>query len=153
MKILKLNLKYPKNLINKYSNILIKLKDYRNKNLIKREEVINFDYLTSTKFDKDKMNNYLKNQNFFLRNFVEKPNENKTIIKIDDDLIILEKINKYQTKQQIQKYLSFLDYEIKRCMSLLNNKNFLLKAPKEKIKLEQEKLKKYLEQKNNINKQ
>ena len=152
MKILQLSPKYTKNLISKYADIFIKLRDYRSKNSIKKEEIINFDYVTPTKFNKNKMNNFLKNQNFFLRDFVEKPNEDKTIIEIDDDLIILDKINKHETKQQMQKYLLFLDNEIKRCMVLLNNKNFLLKAPKEKIKLEQEKLKKYLEQKNNINK-
>lgn len=87
----------------------------------------------------------MKNQNFLLHNFVKKPSENKTIIKIDSDLIILDKVKEHKTKQQIQKYLTFLDNEIKRCMTLLNNKNFLLKAPKNKVKLEQEKLKKYLE--------
>ncbi len=153
MKILQLNLKYPKNLINKYADIFIKLKDYRLKNSIKKDKIINFDYLTSTKFNKNKMNALLKNHNFFLCNFIKKPSEDKTIIKVGSDLIILEKIEQHKTKQQIQKYLNFLDNEINRCMTLLNNKNFLLKAPKEKIKLEQEKLKKYLEQKNNINKQ
>lgn len=36
-------------IINKYANIFIKLKEYRIKNSIKKEEIFNFDYLTSTK--------------------------------------------------------------------------------------------------------
>ena len=151
MKILQLNLKYEKNLIEKYADIFIRLKDYRMKNSIKKEGIINFDYLTPTEFDKNKMNNLLKQHNFFLCNFVKKLDSNKTVIKIDNDLIILNKINKHKTNQQIKKYLTFLDNEIKRCLALLNNKNFLLKAPKEKVELEQRKLKKYLEQKNNMN--
>ena len=150
MKVLQLNLKYQKNLIDKYINIFIKLRDYRMKNSIKKEEVINFDYSTSTQFDKNKMNNLLKKNNFFLCNFVKKIDPNKMVIKIDSDLIILNKIDKHKTNQQIQKYLSFLDGEIKRCRSLLDNKNFILKAPKEKVELERKKLKKYLEQKNNL---
>ena len=151
MKILQLNLKYEKNLIEKYVDIFIRLKDYRMKNSIKKERIINFDYLTPTEFDKNKMNNLLKQHNFFLCNFVKKLDPNKIVIKIDNDLIILNKINKHKTNQQIKKYLTFLDNEIKRCLALLNNKNFLLKAPKEKVELEQRKLKKYLEQKNNMN--
>ena len=150
MKVLQLNLKYQKNLIDKYINIFIKLRDYRMKNSIKKEEVINFDYSTSTQFDKNKMNNLLKKNNFFLCNFVKKIDPNKMVIKIDSDLIILNKIDKHKTNQQIQKYLSFLDGEIKRCRSLLDNKNFILKAPQEKVELERKKLKKYLEQKNNL---
>ena len=153
MKTLQLNIKCSKNLIRKCADIFIKLKDYRIKNSIKKEEIIYFDYLTSIEFDKTKMNNFLKNYNFLLRDFVKKPNSDKTIININGDLIILDKIKDHKTKQQIQKYSTLLDSEIKRCMTLLNNKHFLLKAPKEKVKLEQEKLKKYLEQKNNINKQ
>lgn len=152
MKILQLNLKYPKNLMKKYVDIFIRLKDYRIRNSIEKEKIINFDYLTSTKFDKNKMNSFLKNHNFLLCNFVKKPSENKLIIKVNGDLIIIDKIKEHRTKQQIKKYLAFLNNEIKRCMTLLNNKNFLLKAPKEKVKFEQEKLKKYLEQKNNIKK-
>ena len=150
MKVLQLNLKYQKNLIDKYINIFIKLRDYRMKNSIKKEEVINFDYSTSTQFDKNKMNNLLKKNNFFLCNFVKKIDPNKMVIKIDSDLIILNKIDKHKTNQQIQKYLTFLDGEIRRCRSLLDNKNFILKAPKEKVELERKKLKKYLEQKNNL---
>lgn len=150
MKVLQLNLKYQKNLIDKYINIFIKLRDYRMKNSIKKEEVINFDYSTSTQFDKNKMNNLLKKNNFFLCNFVKKIDPNKMVIKIDSDLIILNKIDKHKTNQQIQKYLTFLDDEIRRCRSLLDNKNFILKAPQEKVELERKKLKKYLEQKNNL---
>lgn len=150
MKILQLNLKYEKNLVEKYTDIFIRLKDYRIKNSIEKEEIINFDYSTPVEFDKNKMNNLLKKHNFFLCNFVKKLDANKIAIKIDSDLIILNKTNEHKTNQQIKKYLTFLDGEIKRCRSLLDNKNFILKAPKEKVGLEQKKLKKYLEQKNSI---
>lgn len=150
MKVLQLNLECKKKIIDKYINIFIKLKDYRIKNSIKKEEIIYFDYSTSTQFDKNKMNNLLKKNNFFLCNFVKKIDPNKIVVEIDSDLIILDKIDKHKTNQQIQKYLKFLDGEIKRCRLLLDNKNFILKAPKEKVDLEQKKLKKYLEQKNNL---
>ncbi|MFA5560458.1 MAG: hypothetical protein WC964_01630, partial [Acholeplasmataceae bacterium] len=49
-------------------------------------------------------------------------------------------------KEDLIKHKQQLEAEIKRSESMLNNAQFLTKAPKEKIKLEEEKYQSYLEQ-------
>ena len=65
-------------------------------------------------------------------------------------LIIKEDIAKDEIIARLKKELVNVENEIKRSESLLNNNNFIAKAPKVKIDLEKEKYQKYLATKNSI---
>ncbi|HHT66760.1 MAG TPA: valine--tRNA ligase [Erysipelotrichaceae bacterium] len=61
------------------------------------------------------------------------------------ELFITDNINKKEVIAKINKDIEVLISEIKRCENMLNNANFLAKAPQEKIDLEREKLTKHQE--------
>ncbi len=56
---------------------------------------------------------------------------------IEDDISIEDK------KAKVAKDIAFLENEIKRCEMMLNNPNFVNKAPKEKVELEKNKLEEF----------
>ena len=66
-------------------------------------------------------------------------------IPIDDNVIFIEisKELKLKEKKRIENQIKFLKSEIERASKMLKNKNFISKAPKEKIALEKEKFKKF----------
>lgn len=77
--------------------------------------------------------------------------EKATNIVVDDVvLFIKDNIDEDVLKENLTKELELLNNEIKRCEGLLNNENFVKKAPKEKIKIEKEKYNKFLKQKEEI---
>ncbi|MBP5694040.1 MAG: hypothetical protein J6X03_01090 [Bacilli bacterium] len=54
-------------------------------------------------------------------------------------LYIVDGVNKAELKEKIAKEIEILKSEIKRSEGMLNNKNFLDKAPEAKVNLEKEK--------------
>ncbi|MDE6477255.1 MAG: hypothetical protein K2L48_03625 [Mycoplasmoidaceae bacterium] len=67
------------------------------------------------------------------------------MISIGDIAIEFENnfVDKTKLLEKLNKQLKDLENELKRSDNILNNKNFLLKAPKEKIAIEQQKRKTY----------
>ena len=61
------------------------------------------------------------------------------------ELFIVNESGKEEMLLRLNKEIENLNNEIKRCQNMLNNQNFLAKAPQEKIALEKEKLQKHLE--------
>ena len=61
-------------------------------------------------------------------------------------------INIEEEKAKLMTELSKMENEIKRCENMLNNPNFVSKAPEKKINEEKEKLEKYKQKKEEINK-
>ena len=61
------------------------------------------------------------------------------------ELYIANEANKDEQIAKLTKEIETLKGEIKRCEGMLNNQNFLAKAPAEKVSLEREKLQKHLE--------
>ena len=55
-------------------------------------------------------------------------------------LYIEDEISKEELEEKRAKDIAFLESEIKRCEGMLNNPNFVARAPKEKVDLEKEKL-------------
>ena len=64
--------------------------------------------------------------------------------------------NDYQNndlkKEELKKEIEFLEFEINRAKNILANKNFVAKAPKEKVEEEERKLKNYSDRLNEIKK-
>lgn len=82
----------------------------------------------------------------FVNSTIEEKNGSSYVYN-DGDLFIVEEINNLG-KEKIQKDIENILKEIKRCENMLNNPNFIAKAPKEKIDLEKEKLENH---KSNLN--
>lgn len=78
---------------------------------------------------------------------INKPNfvENGYLVYITNlNDLFLEK-NQNLDIEKIKKEILYIESEIDRCNKMLNNKSFILKAPKEKVELEKNKRKKHLE--------
>ena len=56
-------------------------------------------------------------------------------------MVITSGVSKEEAKEKLEKEIAFEKSEIKRSEGMLNNPNFLAKAPKEKVEMEKEKLK------------
>lgn len=118
--------------------IIEAIRKYRESNNISKKEVIEYSVekieLPAQGFD---MINNLTNSKIV---------QNKdSLIKLSNfDLwIVLNEEVKNNEKERILKEIEFLTFEIERAEKILSNENFIKKAPKEKILLEQEKLEKY----------
>lgn len=78
------------------------------------------------------------------------PNENSFIMS-GFSITILNKYKRNENNlDDLKKELEIVRFEIKRSLSMLNNENFIKKAPKEKIELEKEKKEKYEEKEREI---
>ncbi len=140
----------------KYSslmNILIpiisKIRELRIKQNIKNVNVIKVNLINSelTK-NIDLVKSIAQVYNIEVLNVSDKPvNQEFEVISTNNSII--EYLNDFtdlsKKKEELTKRLKFLEDEIKRSEGILNNKNFIAKAPKEKVKLEQDKYAKYLE--------
>ena len=56
-------------------------------------------------------------------------------------MVITSGVSKEEAREKLEKEIAFENSEIKRSEGMLNNPNFLAKAPKEKVEMEKEKLK------------
>ena len=74
---------------------------------------------------------------------VTESKEGRLFVHSGGDLLILEKEDS-DSKEKLEKALEIEIKEIKRCEGMLNNPNFLSKAPKEKVEAEKSKLNKHL---------
>ena len=61
------------------------------------------------------------------------------------DLLIVNEAGKDEIIARIDKEIETEENEISRCQKMLSNPNFISKAPKEKVALEEEKLKQHQE--------
>ena len=61
------------------------------------------------------------------------------------ELYIVNEAGKDEQIAKLKKEIETLQNEIKRCENMLNNPNFISKAPAEKVSLEREKLQKHRE--------
>ena len=60
-------------------------------------------------------------------------------------MVITSGVSKEEAREKLEKEIAFEKSEIKRSEGMLNNPNFLAKAPKEKVEMEKEKLKLHLD--------
>ncbi len=133
-----------------YSNLFIQvfnsIKDLRIKYSISRSTLLNINILTTDKIKLDLINQYLNKFNININNVSKaRVNLNWDMISIGDIAIEFENnfVDKTKLLEKLNKQLKDLENELKRSDNILNNKNFLLKAPKEKIAIEQQKRKTY----------
>ena len=72
--------------------------------------------------------------------FVNESLKLNSLIFPDLEIFIEDNVDKSEVLNKLNTDLEKEKFEIDRCEKLLNNPNFMKKAPKEKIKLEQDKL-------------
>ena len=83
--------------------------------------------------------------------FVSDDIQNASSILLDGlTIYIVDNIDQSELKERLEKELLGIESEIKRSEGLLNNENFISKAPKEKLALERDKYEKYKNQKEEI---
>ncbi len=87
---------------------------------------------------------YLKRFSFASSINVSKENLKGAKIYNHFDQLIEQNISSEELKIKLEKEIAMLKKEVARCESMLNNPNFIAKAPKEKIKAEEEKHHNYL---------
>jgi valyl-tRNA synthetase len=104
--------------------------------------MIEFDYITNDKIDVNQLNNLLLRFNFKLNNIINVKPKDKFLLVIKTGVICL---NNVFSNSDLQKQIKYIKSEIDRSNLILSNKNFILKAPKEKVLQEKNKLNSYLE--------
>lgn len=140
---------------NNFKNIVTRTRNLRQEYDVSFKNKIDVNIVSSNKDNIEFLNNYKE----YIKNFL---NTNELIIsneltfKEETIAIVLDEITVYINKsdiideEEVRKLLleqkKKLEGEIKRSENILNNKNFLDKAPKEKVLEEKEKYEKYLKQ-------
>jgi valyl-tRNA synthetase len=151
---------YPNEINNKFSlldkktmNIILDIfkfiKNLRIKHNLKLSQKISINLITIEKIDKDYLNNMLQVCNSEIKVISENRVDEKNAIHSTSNCLIeyLEDfVNKKNQLDNLNKQLANLENEIKRSKSILANKNFINKAPSEKVNLEKQKYENYLKQ-------
>ena len=146
--------KYDKGLVNTTNDYQVELlfnliKDVRNykiENKLAPNANLELSLLLKDKVFDDFMN-YLKRFSFSEVKLINDSKEAKgeSHIYNEAELYIANEANKDELLAKLDKEIEALKGEIKRCEGMLNNPNFLSKAPAEKVSLEREKLQKHLD--------
>jgi valyl-tRNA synthetase len=126
------------------------MKNTRIKFNLKNSKVIAINLSTDLQISFSEIKDYLKDFNIDLVEMVKTHDNEKTILTINGGTIIFldNLISEEEENRRYQEQISKLESEINRSETILKNADFLARAPKEKIELEQ---KKYLEFKKQYN--
>ena len=135
------NFVYDKKLINHFVNISNGLRDYRIKNSLNSKEIIVFDYISNDKIDLKQLNCLLARFNLKLNTIMHTKPKDKFLLVVKTGIICLPNIT---STVDLQKQIKHMELEIKRSQLILSNKNFIQKAPNEKVLQEKNKLATYL---------
>jgi valyl-tRNA synthetase len=120
---------------------------------IKNTNVININLITKNKLDMTYLNELLMPFNVKINHI------NSTRININADIktfdgVAIEYQNQYEKpgeiRKNLQKELEYLTKELQRSKGILANASFIVKAPKEKVNLEKQKLAQYEQRYNEI---
>ncbi len=126
--------------IERIINVVKILRKFREDKSISKKEIIN--YYVSEQFSNETISAINRMANASLK-------ENNHILFTDGNLKVWIEENESLKKDRLadlNKKIEQVRFEISRAQNMLNNPNFINKAPKEKVALEQEKLEKYKKQ-------
>ena len=128
-------------------NLIKDVRNYKIENKLAPNAKLNLSLLLKEEMFNDFLS-YLRRFTFSEISLLKEGEEHKageSHIYHDAELYIVNDVNKDEQIARLEKEIENLKNEIKRCQNMLNNPNFVAKAPKEKIALEQEKLQKHLD--------
>ncbi len=135
--------------MNLFVTIFNSIKDIRTKLSIKQSINININVLTTKKINLTSVNYFLNKFNIKILNISNaRVNLKWDLISTGDIAIEFENtfVDKTKVLDKLNKQLKDLESELARSKSILSNKNFIAKAPKEKVNVEKEKFEKYQQQ-------
>jgi valyl-tRNA synthetase len=132
-----------------FTSIYTFARDLRIKAGIKHATVINVKLITKDKIKKEELNELLQKFNTTVQTVSNKRiNNDAKIITINEHAIEYENdfLDSSLEKQKLESDLKHFEMEVKRSETILANKSFVAKAPKEKVILEKNKLQQYKDQ-------
>ncbi|MCQ2794411.1 MAG: class I tRNA ligase family protein, partial [Bacilli bacterium] len=133
-------------------NSMIKdIRNYKTSNKLAPNLPVNLTIITSDNLFPD-FDKYLARFTFAKKVEIIKEGQNQGVIFTypNATLVVNLEINKNEMKARLTKELANINNEIKRSEGLLNNQNFVSKAPAAKLQLEQEKYQKHLATKKSL---
>lgn len=153
----KINFRRKENTIDKVLSIIDLIRVIRFDNKLAKKDsfeitLISKELNNQSNKAKQEIKDILLSENIKLREIIESNNKPTHIL--DGLSLIIH--NDYQNndlkKEELKKEIEFLEFEINRAKNILTNKNFVAKAPKEKVEEEERKLKNYSDRLNEIKK-
>jgi valyl-tRNA synthetase len=132
-----------------FNNVYDFVRELRIKNGVKQATLININLITTEIIDLKTINNLLANFNIEIKNISKKQiNPDATVVVVNKQMIeyVNNFANNHEQVDKIKTELKRLENEIDRSKQILSNKQFIAKAPKEKVNLEQQKFQQYQEQ-------
>ena len=153
----KINFRRKENTINKVLSIIDLIRVIRFDNKLAKKDsfeitLISKELNNQSNKVKQEIKDILLSENIKVREIIESNNKPTHIL--DGLSLIIH--NDYQNndlkKEELKKEIEFLEFEINRAKNILANKNFVAKAPKEKVEEEERKLKNYSDRLNEIKK-
>jgi valyl-tRNA synthetase len=136
-------------------NIYKFAKDLRIKHSLKFNQPININLISEHKYDINWLNEILKVCNVVIKQVNRLRIDSQLNIFSCNNFVIEyyeDFIDKGEQLVKLKKELEVLNSEIKRSELILANKNFINKAPKDKVKLEKEKYESYVKRREQISK-
>lgn len=127
-------------------DIIRYIRNYKMENKLGISSKINLNVSAFENFKMTDFSELLKNMVFAESINIVKQSEED--LRFFDEIGIKIIADKQKQDETIKKRIEFLQNEIKRCDSMLNNENFIQRAKKEKVELEKNKRQKFIEELN-----
>lgn len=135
-----------KNEINIFIQVFNLVKELRIKHSISKSNIIELNILTTKRLNLNLISEFLNKFNIKI-NSISKVRKNLDwdLITVGDIAVEFKNVfvNKEKLLTDLKRKLESLELELDRSKKILSNKNFLAKAPKEKIQIEQKKYESY----------
>ncbi|QHG90025.1 valine--tRNA ligase [Malacoplasma iowae] len=153
----KINFRKKEHIIDKVLSIIDLIRVIRFENKLAKKDtfeivLISKEFNNENNATKEEIKNILLSENIVVKDIIDSHKKPTHILDGLSLIINNDYQNSEHKKEEIEKEIKFLEFEINRAQNILANKNFVSKAPKEKVEEEKKKLKNYTDRLNEIKK-
>lgn len=153
----KINFRKKEHIIDKVLSIIDLIRVIRFENKLAKKDtfeivLISKEFNSENNATKEEIKNILLSENIVVKDIIDSRKKPTHILDGLSLIINNDYQNSEHKKEEIEKEIKFLEFEINRAQNILANKNFVSKAPKEKVEEEKKKLKNYTDRLNEIKK-
>ncbi|WPL39495.1 valine--tRNA ligase [Malacoplasma iowae] len=153
----KINFRKKEHIIDKVLSIIDLIRVIRFENKLAKKDtfeivLISKEFNNENNATKEEIKNILLSENIVVKDIIDSHKKPTHILDGLSLIINNDYQNSEHKKEEIEKEIKFLQFEINRAQNILANKNFVSKAPKEKVEEEKKKLKNYTDRLNEIKK-
>lgn len=153
----KINFRKKEHIIDKVLSIIDLIRVIRFENKLAKKDtfeivLISEEFNNENNATKEEIKNILLSENIVVKDIIDSHKKPTHILDGLSLIINNDYQNSEHKKEEIEKEIKFLEFEINRAQNILANKNFVSKAPKEKVEEEKKKLKNYTDRLNEIKK-